>query len=85
MKQNKKVKDLYIEDLITFNTALYYVFFDLNHFQRKYRPFFKFSILSSNCFFIHFKATKHGLRIDIQDNNYFKIQSTKQDHIYEFN
>jgi len=84
MKDNKKNKEYTIERLKVDLEASYYVFFELSQFQRKFRKYFKFSILSSTTFFIHLKATKHGLRIDILENNYFKIQSTKSIHTYEF-
>ena len=83
MKDNKKNDKLSIESLEIELNASYYVFFDLHQFQRKFRKYFKFSIISNTCFFIHFKATKHGLRIDILENNYFKIKSTKSIHTFE--
>lgn len=84
MKEKEKNEQYTIERLKIDLEASYYVFFELSQFQRKFRKYFKFSILSKDCFFMHFKTTKHGLRIDILENNYFKIQSTKSIHTFEF-
>jgi len=83
MKDNKKNKEYTIERLKSELNASYYVFFYLHQFQRKFRKYFKFSKIFSTCFFIHLKATKHGLIIDILENNYFKIKSTKSIHTFE--
>lgn len=83
MKDDKKNNNLSIETLKSELEASYFVFFDLLQFQRKFRKYFKFSIISSTCFFIHFKATKHGLRIDILEDNYFKVKSTKSIYTFE--
>ena len=84
MKDNKKNNNLSIETLKSELETSYFVFFDLLQFQRKFRKYFKFTILCSTTFFIHYKPTKHGLRIDILEDSYFKIQSTKSIHTYEF-
>lgn len=85
MRKKEKKETYSLEELIVFNNALYYVFFDLRHFQRKYRKFFKFSILSETNFGMHFKHSKHGIRVEVKPDGYFHVFSTKSTHLYEFN
>lgn len=74
-----------VAQLQEFNNSLYHTFFSLPNFQRKYRKFFKFSILSLTSFSMHFKGSKHGLRVTVNEENYYSVKSTKTPHLHELN
>ncbi len=78
MLKHAKKENPTLEQLVAFNSSSYYTHYSTANFQRKYRKHFKFSLLSDCLFSITSKATKHSLKIEVQENNYFRLSSTKK-------
>lgn len=82
---NSSAKPLTIDNLNDFLSKSYDVDFDLKTFQRKFRKFYKFSIVSENLFSIKSKLTGNSLMIWVLDNNYFELRHTAHSHLFLFN
>ena len=82
MALNVKNKYLYLIDLIVYNNALYEVLFCLNHFQRAYRRFYRFSIVSNSFFTMKSKITDRVISIKILPDKYFLVSQSFNPHTY---
>ncbi len=71
-----------VEDLQEFNNNSYDQEFEIRKFQRKYRKFFKFSIVSNYLFSIKSKITGTHCMIWILENHYLEIRHTNSKHLY---
>lgn len=84
MSIRKKVPKKTIEQLIDFNSSRYYSEFNLVQFQRKYRKFYKFSIISDKLFFMTSKITLHSLKVENLRENRFICTYTGYNSSWEF-
>lgn len=84
MKKNKK-KVLYTRlQFLEYLNALNEVKFSLINFQRTFRRFYKFSILSDDYFFLNSKIIKNNISIRIMPDNYFEVRYSWVSHVYNF-
>lgn len=83
-KLSKKKFPRTLEGLKEFNNTRYFVKFDLIHFQRNYRRFFKFSIISVDCFYLHSKISSHSLFVIKIDEDRFIATYSLFGNRYEF-
>lgn len=84
MSKHSKKFQRSLEGLIKFNSSSYYTHFELCNFQRKYRYFFKFSILCPEKFLLRSKITKHSICITIVDINRYQVTYTTRGGYIEF-
>lgn len=77
-------KTLTIQDLIDFNNSTYNVDFNIRKFQRKYRKFFKFSIISDELFIIVSRISGQTIRVFLSKDNYFECYTSSSVHLYLF-
>jgi hypothetical protein len=84
MALNVKNNSLLQKDLILYNNALYEVLFSLNHFQRAYRRFYRFSIVSNSFFTMKSKITDRVISIKVLPDNYFLLSYSFHPHTYLF-
>jgi hypothetical protein len=73
-----------LDGLINFNRSSYFTHFELSNFQRKYRKFFKFDILSVDRFFMRSKITNHSISVTVVCVHRFKVTYTNWIGSYEF-
>ena len=66
-----KKTEVTLEMLLSYCESKFIKEFDLCNFQRKYRKFFKFNVVSNDLFFIKSKISKHSMRLALVDINKF--------------
>ena len=76
MITKKRVPKKTVENLILFNQSRFYTHFKVSNFQRKYRKFFKFRILSDKLFFLTSKITLHSIKVKVVDLNRYRLTYT---------
>ncbi len=79
----KRVPKKTVQDLVLFNQSRFYTHFEVSNFQRKYRKFFKFRILSDKLFFLTSKITLHSIKVEVVDTNRYKLTYTNFDGSFE--
>lgn len=84
MKKIKKNKQRTILELQLFNSRSYYTHFELRTFQRKYRKFFKFKIISVDLFCLSSKITYHTIQARFLGDNRYRVSYTKLNYTVEF-
>ncbi len=75
-------KSVTLSELDKFNREAYAVKFDVIQFQRKYRKFYKFSIISLELFCMTSKITGKSLMIKVIPDDYLEVRYSFHEYVY---
>lgn len=85
MRAKKKKKEVLSVELLKIHiNGLYKTDFCIKSFQRNFRPFFRFDIVSDTRVILKSKITKMNINITLVDVNRFQIQYSFNPYKFEF-